>query len=262
MRNHCLLLSITFAAFLSPACGQNAKLEGTIGELRQFFDRESPIVSFTAKARHRVQSDQIVVSAIVTTEGRQLSDAMEKNTRSREALNTALAARGIAGTNVVYKPFSFTTESGLFSKKVRNFKLASRLRITLTNETLFAAALQVLESRDEEWEFVSFESSDSREADSEEAAMEKALQEIERRKAFYEKHLGLTLLPDSFGKTLADGGQQGGGGGFMDDDLPMLDAMGNPISSSLSVRAEPSSFGEIDYYVSMTIRYRIRKSNQ
>lgn len=266
-----ILRLVLLAALSSGTLGaQQIKLEGNVEQLRSFLNRDSgPVVWFSGTGKHRVQTDQVRIWVVVITEAKTLAAAMEDNAKSRGELTLALAAKGISGSNVAYTPFGFTTESGLLSKKIRNYQLSSRLRITVTNESQFSATLRLMESRADEWEYVAHESRDSRQAQNEEKTMELAMKDIERQRDFYGERLNLKLTPHSFGDSLGThggfsmgGGGLGGGGGG--GGAPVLDAMGNPIAAappmkmSKGVQSHSPSFGEVEYNVTLRIGYRIK----
>lgn len=259
MKNSCLVITLGVGLLTQSIPAQSYTLNGTVDELRKLLGQPSERVSLTAMKSHRAQADQLVVSATVKTESKTLAEAIAANRKSREELNTALAAQGIGGTNLVYKPFSFSTESTFFGRKVRSYSVASRTLITVHSETEFTDVIRTLESNGEAWKFDSFNVRDSAEAANWENAMRKTLAEIKRRQALYEGEFGVELTPVSFRESSHHGRRYG----------PAPTVAAQAVSTSVNGRyrrSEPETasfndtFGEVSYSAALTVEFSIKRS--
>lgn len=253
MKRVAILLALSFSIAVSAQ-------DDLRQQLRDLAQRELQTVRIDSEVEHKVKADRVIVTATVTTKGRDLPDTMEKNRLSRTALQNHVIGRGLLPTNVVYQPFSFNSETGFFTGK--SYELTSRVQITATNEFQFASVIEVLASRKSEWEFLDYETTDSRQVENEEAALLKALAQIKRRKELFEKHLNLSLTAIRFGEEsyIAAGGGGGGlGGASLVGGAPVLDGQGNPIASS--VLQNTDSFGQISYHAHVVVSYATKPSD-
>jgi len=237
---------------------QSYTLNGTVPELRKLLGESTERVKLSAMESHEAQADQLVVSATVRTESKTLAEAIAANRKSRQQLNTALAAHGVGGTNLVYKPFSFSTEKSFFGRKVRSYSVSSRMQITVRSESEFSDVIRTLESRNESWKLDSFAVRDSAAAANREKAQRKTIAEIKRRQALYESEFGVELTAVAFSEDIRHGRHRYSG---VVSAVPTVS-----YSTSRVLRSEPEtesfndSFGEVSYPAAMTVEFNVKRT--
>lgn len=71
------------------------ELKGAPEELRQFLHPQKKTMSVSASAEKTAYTDLAIVSVVVKTEEKLLSNAIAKNSELRERLTTSLVAQGL-----------------------------------------------------------------------------------------------------------------------------------------------------------------------
>lgn len=108
-----LLCIMSTAAFSQP------ELKGNPEELRQFLHPVDRIVSLVGDANEKAYSDKAIVSLVITTEDKLLSNAIASNGQLRSTISEKLLAAGIKSAQIKSSTFSTSPEYGWFGKKTR-----------------------------------------------------------------------------------------------------------------------------------------------
>jgi uncharacterized protein YggE len=173
------------------------ELKGSPEELRQFLHPSERIVSLHGQAQEKAYSDRAIISLVITSEGRQLSNAIAANSSLREFITNQLTSEGIESSSIKSSKFSTSPQYGWFGKKPDSYKVVNRMAITISEESQLKAIASVADSKAEvELSDTSFEHSRADEYKNKvkKLALEKAM----KQKTFYESNLGVSLTPVGF----------------------------------------------------------------
>lgn len=248
----CFAVSLlSFQAVAAP------EVKGNPEELRSFLHPRERTVTLNGEAEEKAHTDKAIVSLVVTTEAKQMAAALSANTQLRNSLKEKLVAQGIKSEDVKNATFSSTPEYGWFGKKPDSYKVVNRVTVVLFDEKHMQAAAQLADQSDE-IEISSTEFEHSTKAEAELSVRRKAVKKILQQKAFYEKSLGVALVPVSFhegnvGFRATDGAER----------VRRTTKSKDAIASMSTLQREPdsapkaSSFDEIVYTAHLSVEYKI-----
>ena len=235
------------------------ELKGSPEELRQFLHPSERIVSLHGQAQEKAYSDRAIISLVITTEDKQLSNSIAANSRLRDFITEQLTAEGIDSDSIKSSKFSTSPQYGWFGKKPDSYKVVNRMGITISDESQLKTIASVADSKPEiELSDTSFEHSKADEYKNrvKKQALEKAMQQ----KAFYESSLGVTLTPVGFRNSqIRFRGTQGAR--MLDDIVVTASRRGvekiQELSLSQPTKKQPPSFDEIEYEAEIYIDFKI-----
>ncbi|MEQ2008414.1 MAG: SIMPL domain-containing protein [Limisphaerales bacterium] len=188
-----LAITSTVSAQLNPLAG--------VTEATTALIEASKVVTLAGDATLRVSADRAVVKISVGVEAKALADGSEKNRKLREALTQALVKQGIPEDRIRSARFSSTPQTGMFSSKVKGYRVENQMRITVESEAEFQAVAAQIDARPE-MTYLGLEPIDSKEVENKAAVLAQACEGINRKKAAVEQALKVKLAP----ARLAEGG--------------------------------------------------------
>lgn len=136
-----------------------------------------------------------------------LSEALKKSQETRKNIEITLGKKGIPSEKIKSSKFSSTPEYGFFSGKPKNYKVSANIFITLNNEKQFQDVAMLIDSLKETLEYNGIEFKSTVKEDNEMKALEKACEEVSKKKAIFEKSLNVKLVPVSFNETFLGGNE-------------------------------------------------------
>ena len=255
MKNLTLFLLICTSSFALAT----PELKGSPEELRQFLHPSERIVSLHGQAQEKAYSDRAIISLVITTEDKQLSNSIAANSSLREFISEQLTSEGIDSDSIKSSKFSTSPQYGWFGKKPDSYKVVNRMAITINDESQLKTIATVADSKAEiELSDTAFEHSKADEYKNKvkKLALEKAM----KQKVFYESSLGVTLTPVGFRNSqIRFRGTQGAN---MLEEIVVTAtkrSMGKMQDMALSrpTPKQPSSFDEIEYEAEIYIDFKI-----
>ena len=254
-----LLLLCTFSLSFSTGANAQPELKGSPEELRHFLHPSERIVSLHGQAQEKAYSDTAIISLVITTEDKLLSNSIANNSSLRAFISSELTSAGIDSESIKSSKFSTSPQFGWFGKKPDSYKVVNRMAITITDESQLKTIAKVADSKKEiELSDTSFEHS---KADEYKNRVKKlALEQAMKQKAFYESSLGVTLTPVGFRNSqIRFRGTQGA------EMLEEIVVTANKRSMSKiqdmaysrPAPKQPPSFDEIEYEAEIYIDFKI-----
>lgn len=197
------VLIIIFLAFAPISAQGDPELKGYPEDLRKFLHPQDKIVTIRAKAEEKAYSNKAILSLIITTEEKRLSKAIDENSALRSEITQKFNQAGISTKNIKSSKFSTSPQYGWFGKKPSSFKVVNRMAIGIFDEKYLRTVAAIADESDAiEISDTHFEHTDKEAY--EEDVKAKALKKVMKKKAFYEKTLGVQLTPVAFRDTRID----------------------------------------------------------
>ncbi len=181
----CLLPLISSAA---------PELSGSPHELSQYLLDQRRIINIHGEAEKKVEADTAIVTISVKTKESQLKLALQKNADIRKNLKEKLVKAGISEEKIQSSKFSSTPNYGWIKDKPKNYEVSNEVKISITNETQLQAIAKLVDSQKEVF-LGATDHEDSAKEDNKLEALEAALNDVQRKRALYEKNLGINLKP-------------------------------------------------------------------
>jgi uncharacterized protein len=238
------------------------EIKGTASELAQFLGDMPRTVAIAGEAQVRTPAQRAVLILKVVTENKSLQEAMRVNADVRRKVADQLRKRGITNERIQASKFSSTPQYGIFTDKVRSYRIEHALRIAVQDERELQNASGAIDLFPEvQFAGVEYDYAD-KEAVKTQAALQ-AFDHAERRRALYEEKFGLELVPVAFhsGELLRDDS------GVPPHYNPSVAA--RPYSPGLSrsapgaaaqdVHESVSSFGELVCTAKVTVEYHVKR---
>lgn len=244
---------------LFPMCSFSApELKGSPQELRGFLHPEEKIVTISGEAEEKAYSDKAIVSLVITTENKLLSQAISANGEFRKKITETLTSRGISGDSINSSRFSTSPQFGWFGKKPSSYKVVNRMAISITKEehlkeiASVADAYQEVELSDTEFEH-------TKKDEFNEKVKAEALEKVLGQKEFYEKSLGVKLVPIGFRDSNVR--QVATRGAMVLEEVVVTarrrEESSYSSSSKYSDELHDPSFDEVVYEASVSVDFRI-----
>jgi uncharacterized protein YggE len=238
------------------------ELKGSPNELRGVLHPQGNIVTIRESAEKKAYSDIAIVSVLVTTESKLLSEALSANSALREALSKQLLAGGIKAEHINSSKFSSSPQYGWFGKKPSSYKVVNRLALKLFDERQLELVAKLADQN------IEVEFSGTRFEHSEKEVFKKqvhknALARIADKKAFYENSLGIKLDPISVGDVQQL--EQATEGARMLEEMVVTAQRSGADSFVSKARYAPApapatSFDEVVYKANISVSYKVRSS--
>ena len=251
------IIPIILLAFASSAAVANPELKGTPEELRRFLHPSDRIVSIYAQSEEKAYSDQAIISLVITTEDNKLSDSLSKNSELRVSITKQFVAAGIDLENIKSSKFSTSPQYGWFGKKPSSYKVVNRMAVTITEENQLKEIASVADNH-EQVELLDTAFEHSQKEMTEEMVNQQALAKVMKQKEFYEKSLGIKLVPVGFRKSnIGYGATQGA--------MALESTVLTSRNKSSSYQESParyessakSSFDEVKYEAGIYVDFKI-----
>jgi uncharacterized protein YggE len=255
-----IIIIIMLLAITSSGVAAKPELKGNPDDLRQFLYPSDKIVSIYAQAEEKAYSDKAIISLVITTEDKKLSESLSKNSKLRESITKQLVGSGIDQDNIKSSKFSTSPQYGWFGKKPNSYKVVNRMAVSITEEDQLKEIAAVSDSK-EEVELADTAFEHTKKDETEDMVKEQALAKVMKQKEFYEKSLGIKLVPVGFRK--ANIGHRATRGAMVLEEV-VVTARKKSSSlqdTSMSISAydsnAESSFDEIKYEAGIYVDFKI-----
>jgi uncharacterized protein len=252
-----IILIATFT-LLSTQALSAPELKGTPQELRGFLHPADKIVTINGQAEEKAYSDVAIVSLVVTTENKLLSNAISQNTSLRAKITQSLLASGVNKNSIKSSKFSSSPQYGWFSKKPTSFKIVNRMAITISDET-HLKEIAIISDQYPEVDLSDTEFEHSAKDEYNQKVKAKALDKVLKQKTIYEKTLGLKLtaigIRDSNIRLMATRGAM-----VLESVVASRSRQENDNFSSFAKfkeQAPSTSFDEVKYTADITVDFKI-----
>ena len=246
------LLLLTFSTFAYAAL----EVRGNPAELRTIIYPAERIVKIAEQVEETAYSDQAIVNLVVSTEEKQLAQAIASNTTQRSNITTQLNEGGISSENIKSSKFSTSPQYGWFGKKPSSYKVINRLAITITTEKQLEYIAAIADSNNTAVmaDAVFKHSNKDEFIDNIKKA---ALDKVMKRKAFYEENLNVKLTPVNIRDTSIN--NAGTEGAMMLEEIVVTArrSVKNSVSSLVAPVQPKSSFDEITYKANLQVDFII-----
>lgn len=255
--NKCLLAISAF--LLSGFCFAAPEIKGTPQDLRGLLYPSDNIVTIYGSADETAYSDRAIVSLVVTTEEKQLADAIAGNGALREKLIHSLKAAGIPQDDIKNSRFSSSPQYSWLGKTPSSYKVVNRVAITIEDEDQLEAIAR-LADQNKEVELSDTVFEHSLEQEYKKKVKSKALARIMEQKADYEQVLGVKLSP--VGIRTSNIGHRATRGAMALEEVVVtasLKARDDYVSKSSEPAYQPSSFDEIEYEAELSVDFKIQR---
>ncbi len=236
------------------------QLTGNPEELRNFLHPRKNIVSLYASAKLTAYADKAIVHLTITTDKKALAEALEANNQLRKEIKANLIKIGVKAENIHTSQFSSSPQFGWFGSKPKSYQVVNRMSISIFDEDHLTAIAR-LSDASKAIEISSTQFKHSKKKVFIQRVKQKAMAKIIQQKSFYEDKLGIKLKTQRFSESrLRFTGSQGA-----KDRENKIVILGSRLkrqttttSSSTDVSvAEPQSFDEIEYEISLTVDFSL-----
>jgi len=244
-------------SLVSGLCHAIPELKGTPQDLRGLIYPSDNIVTISGHAEEKAYSDRAVVSLVVTTEEKQMADAIASNSALRERLRNSLNSAGISRDAIKNSKFSSSPQYGWLGRKPNSYKVVNRVAVKIDKESQLETIARLADqNREVELSDTSFEH--SLEEEYNEKVKTLALQRVMEQKAHYEKTLGVKLSPVGIRSANVD--QQATRGAMVLEEVVVtgLRHEQDSYSEPSGYRDRPSSFDEISYEAEVSVDFKIQ----
>ena len=254
-----ILSTIVFALFASFTLAE-PEIKGSPRELRGFLYPTGKVVTINGQADEKAYSDKAIVSLVITTESKLLSEAISKNSSLRSDVTKSLMNTGIAAENIKSSKFSSSPQYGWFGKKPSSYKVVNRMAVSILKES-HLQEIAAISDRYQEVELsdIAFEHTKMDEYNSKVKA--EALEKVIEQKEFYEKSLGVKLTPigirDSNIRQRATRGAM-----VLEEAIVTASKLQQDNYSSVSKyrdQAQEPSFDEVKYEANLAVDFKIEQ---
>lgn len=255
MRRIFLIVSL---GLMSGYAFSEPELKGSPQDLKGFLYPSENIVTINGEAEEKAYSDKAIVSLVITTESKLLSQSISDNSELRENITRALMKSGINADSIKSSKFSSSPEYGWFGNKPSSYKVVNRMAISITEESyLKEIAVVADEHKEVELSDTAFEHTKKDEYN--EKVKAKALAKVIKQKKFYEQSLGLKLSP--IGIRDSNIRQRGTRGAMMLEEVVVTGVMQKKGSYSPAKqhRSQSPSFDEVKYEANLSVDFKIEQ---
>lgn len=235
------------------------ELKGAPEELRQFLHPQEKTMSVSASAEKTAYTDLAIVSVVVKTEEKLLSNAIAKNSELRERLTMSLVAQGLDKTKIKSSEFSSSPQYGWFGDKPKSYSVVNRMAIRIEDGKSLEA-ISKLADQYQEVDIGSTMFKHSKEDELSLAVKQHAMEKILKQKAFYEQTLSVDLIAVNVYENWA---KQDGTAGA--ENIERIVVTGNRVRSDSfresyqSKAPAPQSFDEIVYSAKLTVEFEVQR---
>jgi len=251
------IVVVIFLLVVSPLVLSEPEIKGSPNEIRDFLHPNKNRVQIIGNATLTTYSDKAIVSLLITTEDDKLSDSIENNSQLRTKVTKQLVDSGINSEEINSSKFSTSPQYGWFGTKPSSYKVINRTKIGITNESQLKEIALVADLNDE-IDLVSTTYEHTEKPKYKNDVKRKALDDVNSQKNFYEKILGIKLIPIGFhdiqvlqrateGALLLERSVQ-----------KRREKMSkSSFSSKYNGNSTPSSFEEVKYEANITVEFKI-----
>ncbi len=252
------IITLLILVLLSSASFAEPEIKGSPQDLRGFLHPAEKIVTITGQAEEKAYSDQAIVSLVITTESKFLSEAIAENGSFRKKITDSLVFAGIKPDSIKSSKFSSSPQYGWFGSKPSSYKVINRMAVKITNEAHLQELAGVADQFEEvELSDTAFEHSEKDEYN--ERVKAEALRKVIKQKEFYEQSLGVKLTPVGIRDTAI---RQGATRGAMMLEEVVVTGIRKGGGDSSSVaryksQTQEPSFDEVKYEANISVDFKI-----
>ncbi|MGH1471179.1 MAG: SIMPL domain-containing protein [Cellvibrionaceae bacterium] len=249
----CLLSVLTFS---------EPELKGSPNELRQFLYPNDKIVTIFSDAEKKAYSDEAIISLVITTENKMLSQSIAENGELRGSIVQTLSSSGIPKDSIKSSKFSTSPQYGWFGKKPDSYKVVNRMSVRINDEK-HLKTIAALSDNSKEIELADTEFEHSKKEAFKSDVKKEALDKVMKQKVAYEKTLGVKLTPIGFRDSQVNP-QATRGARVLEEVVVTAQSRvkssrmmaSEPMADMASQPSEPS-FDEIVYNANITVQFKI-----
>ena len=250
-----------------------AELRGTETELTEFLPKVPRTVFVCGQAEVKAQADRAVIRLKVSTTGKGLEQALQANQQARTKLLEFLSGRGIPAGQVQASKFSSTPKYGMFSEKVKSYRVDHLIKVTAQNEEQFQAVAKAVDTIPA-LEYLGVDLEHSSEDRLKAEAIGRACDNANERKKVLEERLGLKLTA----KGVADPSTPAAPALRTDLNRAVGFQAASPLSSVSGALADPSfyvvtralqqdqqnepGFGELNFQAQVRVEYLAERAQK
>jgi uncharacterized protein len=194
-----VMLAVVSSAFAEP------EPKGTPSELTAYLrglQRSITLTELTGESKIEAQADKAIVEISVKTENSSLETCLKSNQEMRENIVNELTEAGISVEEINAERFSSTPRYGSFTDKPGKYKARTIVKITVTNKNDLQEIAKIVDVHSEV-EYLGLTFEHSKEKELKKQAVDQAIDDLMKKKAEYEKKLGVTLNLRSFSEQTA-----------------------------------------------------------
>lgn len=249
-----ILIRALAIVLIAAAGGASAtEVSGSPDDLREFLNSDVRTVQLSNQATETAYTDIAKINLIVLTENRQLSPAIEENTRVREELSRSLVSAGIDAEDIKSSKYSASPQYGWFGKTPSSYEVVNTVVVSVDSESEFLAVSALADSLETvTFGDVAFELSD--EAPFEDSVRDKALKAVLADAAYFEQELGLKLSPVAFRYSSVDRFEREVD--YIEEIIVTASRNRASFSDSAPVQA-PTTFDEVDFSVTVQVTFEV-----
>lgn len=249
-----LMMLFSFACFAQP------EIKGSPEDLKGFLFPKDNRVMIEESAEETAYSDTAIINLVITTEEKQTSLALKKNSDIRTAIVEKLKVIGIPANDIKNAKFSSSPQFGWFGKKPDTYKIVNRISIKIADESHLQKIAEIADSYPEAAIAGTVFEHSKKDAYLQ-RVKEKALEKVMARKGFYERSLGVKLVPVSFNEKGNFVQATQGASAIEEVVVTGIRAGGGASYSRRAAKevVEPeSSFDEVKYESRLVVEFKIQ----
>ena len=237
---------ITFLILLSFSSYSSAEpeLKGSPGELTSYLQNIPSTIVVNGHSEIDANADNAIVTLVVKTENKLLSEAIKSNQSVRHKITTFLTSKGFKEKNITSSKFSSTPEYGFFGNKPDNYKVNNAVLLSINSEKELLFISEVVDKFQEVFLVgTTFEHSEHEKY--KKLALEKAISNALSKKSLYERTLGTKLYVKNISENTT---------GI----IHQTDQVRSRKAMSSYSGASKANFGSLTYQSTVTITYKVK----
>ena len=231
------------------------EIKGSPSELSNYLLDQRRIVTISGNAEIKAEADKAIVTLTIKTEDDEYSKALAKNRDIAKKIEQRLKQSGLKDADIKLSKFSSTPDYGWFKDKPSSYAVNNDMKITIRNSKQMQAVGKIVDSMKPVFlTRTGFEH--SKEDQSEQEVLEKALRKITQKKSLYERNLGMKLkvvrVMDQRAWAQSTAPQVARKRGMVAMEAKM-DSYSKPAAQG---------FGEMVYHASVSVEYVVNKAGR
>lgn len=233
------------------------ELKGSPEDLRSFLHPQSQIVTLNDTAEKTAYSDKAVIHLVITSEAKNLSESLILNNGVRENVTKDLISKGINSKDIKSSKFTSTPQYGLFGKKPSTYKVINRISVSVFEEKNLRNVAQVADAYSEV-ELAKTEFEHTQKTTFELQVKEDVLNKINNQKNYYEKSLGVQLIPVAFRDSRVHKMPTAGASAVADvEEVIVTGLRSSSVSKYQAPEPAEPSFDEVIYKAELSVDYKV-----
>ncbi|VUD64996.1 hypothetical protein TDB9533_03453 [Thalassocella blandensis] len=235
------------------------EIKGNPEDLRAYFHPTDKTIFIKDEAEETAYTDVAIINLIVKTEHKELAKAIQSNAVLRQKIATELTTNGVLENHIKNSKFSSSPQYGWFGSKPTSYEVLNRVAVTISNEKQLEHIASIAD-RHEEISLSGTSFKHSKKLEFEQQVKKNALEKVLKKKAFYEKSLGVKLSPISFSESDVDFAATQGANRFEEEII--VTGVRESKDSAYSKRrasssSQESSFDEVKYRAVITVEFKV-----